>query len=151
MLYVDPGLGGTGWAVFHGPIPTEYGVIRGKAKHWTASAHDIADEFATLLRTRKIKEVTIEFPSLWTSGKSMASGVRGDLFKLTYLIGCLGTKTVEITKATPVFISPLGWKGQLPKEIVVKRIERQLPGLTGKIPNHAADAIGMGLSAQGKI
>jgi hypothetical protein len=154
VLFVDPGLNGTGWAVFLdiGPVvtnaapkpPKRTGVIRHNPadKPWELRAHEIAGRVKDLIEIFEIQKTVIEFPGLWTSGKSMASATTGDLFKLTYLIGAMG-----LFAETPLLISPQEWKGQLPKEIVIARIKKLWPAYQEK--NHEADAVGMGFALQG--
>lgn len=89
---------------------------------------------------------TIEFPGMWaTSQTSVTSAARGDLFKLAALCGAFAVLLWE--NGTRVkFISPQEWKGQLPKDVVQQRLEKRW-GITG-IPNHALDAVGMGVAEQ---
>lgn len=87
-------------------------------------------------------------PEIWTSGKSMASATRGDLFKLVYLIGQLSIGNGEFI---PFMIAPREWKGQLPKEEVIRRIKKLCPNVGSAIGNHEADAVGMGLALQGVL
>lgn len=157
VTFIDPGLGGTGWAHFgylnkypKVRCPDQYGVIRGD-KHdesWEHEADTIAYEVGMKLSDLYTNILVVEFPSLWASGKSQAAAIRGDLFKLSYLIGCIMQESRHLSGIqSRILISPQDWKGQLSKEMVLKRINTYMPGV--KIPNHAADAVGMGLSAQG--
>ena len=153
MIFVDPGLGGTGWASFPipGGAPNCFGVLRGGKGPWETQAHDICQGFIGVLNALRPKAVVMEFPTLWSGDmKSFTSASRGDLFKLSYLIGGLAEAAWECCPQHPKLITPQEWKGQLPKEVVIKRILREWPDLE-KIPNHAADAVGMGLAAQGKL
>jgi hypothetical protein len=152
VFFIDPGLCGTGYAFFtfleyrKKKPPTAWGVLRARDDGGTWQDHSAAlvVEVGHLLNTYRPSRVVIEFPELWASGVSMTSAMKGDLFKLTYLIGGLG----QILCSPPILISPREWKGQLPKPVVLGRIRNAYPNFK-KVPNHAADAIGMGLSAQG--
>jgi hypothetical protein len=96
-------------------------------------------------------EVVIEFPEFWQGNSiSMAATIKGDLFKLTYQIGGLAHLVSDFGINTPIFIEPRIWKAQLPKSVVVKRLDALGLNVTAwKLSSHQADAIGMGISAQG--
>lgn len=161
VLYVDPGIGGTGYAFypFIGPVkmaayrPSVWGVLHGdKRASWKVQVSQICADFSNRLIAHNPRFVVLEFPTLWTSGKSQASASQGDLFKLTYLIGGLAEawriSDPEIWGRQPELINPHNWKGQLPKAVVIGRIKKHLQIVP---PDHAADAIGMGLAAQGLL
>lgn len=163
VLFVDPGLGGTGWAFFPQVAPKDqkhlasppdtWGVIRGDdAGEWEARAAYICDQYEAFMEVWKCENVVIEFPGLFQTGLSFAATQKGDIFKLAYLVGSLGEVSRKKTGRIVVLVSPSAWKGQLKKDIVVRRILQAFPDLgKQKIQNHAADAIGMGLSFQGLI
>lgn len=152
-IFIDPGLGGTGWATFD--IEDDYrlidsGVVRfdkNAFKDWTCKCFAIASAIDLLMMY--VKSTVIEFPELWTSAKSMASANRGDLFKLAFLVGAIAEK-INHTGYPVALISPADWKGQLPKDIVIKRILKEIPEMK-KVRDHEADAIGMGLAEAGKL
>lgn len=155
VLFVDPGLGGTGWAFFDTftkSPPIDWGVLRRPEGDWTIRARDIARGFKSVVSDKIVYHVVIEMPSMWSgSAQSHASTVSGDLFKLAFLVGSIAQwfachrADLQLT-----LISPQEWKGQLPKELVIKRIVKRFPNLD-MIANHEADAIGMGLACQGLL
>jgi hypothetical protein len=172
ILFVDPGFGGTGWAQFVGldtasaPStschPTTSGVLRFKGDKptegegvgsWVSAASKISAAFAGLLTATMPRHVVLETPTLWSgSAVSHASatgkgGETGDLFKLAYLVGQLGYLSEQITGNLPILVMPHEWKGQLPKELVLKRLAAF--GITAR--DHEGDAIGMGFAAQGLL
>lgn len=107
------------------------------------------------LNITELDTIVIEFPQIWQTGKSMASALDGKLFKLVFLIGVLcktfnGYNKINAFIPKIVTVFPNEWKGQLPKEIVINRIKKQLPSLE-RIGNHEGDAIGMGLAIQGLL
>ena len=160
VVFIDPGLGGTGWAFFESiktktikaVKPTDSGVFTPKRSAlWESKVSSACSWFDGFCSSVEPSVVVLEFPELWTtSAISIASAEKGDLFKLTYLIGGLGEVARRAGGLSPVLITPKGWKGQLPKDAVIRRIKRRLPGLP-KIRNHEGDAIGMGLAAQGVL
>jgi len=99
----------------------------------------------------------LEMPELWSgSAISNASathkakpGEPADLFKLVYLVGVLGAAALAAVGNLPVLATPAEWKGQLAKDMVTRRIQSALPGCAFR--DHEWDAVGMGLSAQGKL
>ncbi|MBW7989995.1 MAG: hypothetical protein FVQ84_08275 [Planctomycetes bacterium] len=159
VIFVDPGLGGTGWAYWeevcnvpHFPTrPSETGVIKGNNKSgWENKSSEINSQFAGVLNNLNVERVCIEWPAIFNTGLSHASASRGDLFKLVYVIGGLGEVSQTVTNRKPLLFSPSDWKGQLPKEVVIRRIKKIFPMML-RIRNHEGDAIGMGLAAQGAL
>lgn len=155
---VDPGLTGTGWAVFHKADfePVSWGVIvaKGNSKEWVERVRGIGAQFKQVIQNAKAAHVILEWQELFRSGVSMASATKGDLFKLSVLTGALTAISWEYTGRTPELKKPMEWKGQLPKEIVEKRViqhyqNRGLPAPA--IPNHAMDAVGMGFARRGLL
>jgi len=158
-MCIDPGIGGTGWAVFHNPdlngnsapVPVvDSGVIRGSGASWIEKSAEIAGKFKDVLDENEPTSVVIEWPQTWAGSQtSVAATLRGDLLKLAHLCGMLYCDIVEHSYAEVSYITPGAWKGQLPKDVVIRRIQDVYPG--SSFPNHAADAVGMGLSLQGAL
>lgn len=157
LLTVDPGITATGYAFWEsiarpGPIrPSAFGVQLGTSRRrtWEDRAGALCAWFSALLQHYKPNYVVIEFPELWSaSAKSFASSSTGDLFKLTYLVGGFGEIVRQVTMRNPLLVTPQQWKGQLPKDVVKKRIKEMLQT---DYPNHTADAVGIGLRIQGKL
>lgn len=167
VLFVDPGLDGFGWAFFNvincrgiakaGKVdsfkdPTATGQYIPKGKTWETKAADSWAWFAGIVAQVEPKEIVIEFPEYWTGvAVSHAATVKGDLFKLSFQIGGFAQVAISLGTNEPIFIEPRIWKGQLPKEIMLNRLKdlAVLPGQ--KLGSHQADAIGMGMSAQGVL
>lgn len=160
VIFIDPGLGGTGYAYFDSIVtdlgfarevnkPLNWGVLHsGKQENWQSRANDLATAFIGLLKGSEPEIVVIESPEVWgDSGKSLASVTRGELLKLTYLVGMFAFATVIATNKNPILVTANEWKGQLPKDVVIKRIKSRY-GSEFDVEDHEADAIGMGLSAQ---
>lgn len=160
ILFVDSGLIGTGWAFWEEmrlnvssvmAYPTATGVIRSKEKSdWQDKVVQVCDGFEKLLMDYMVEHVCIEMPEYWTSSaKSFASMSKGDSLKLMYLVGAFAQICETFTQEPPVCIVPAAWKGQLPKKVVIRRIQNRFRNEADKIRDHEADAVGMGLSAQG--
>ena len=151
LLAIDPGLNGTGWAMWHpprSPAPTAAGVLRKRFDNYVVTANWLADELQKVINRRKVGMiVTCEFPEYQTGATRTMGWMRGDLQKLTYLVGVL-SRMVHDQGAVfePVPVSQ--WKGQLPKDIVIDRIQHALGARTCTklgITTHAWDATGIGL------
>ena len=156
VLFVDPGLGGTGFAYFDHIVtggtkpeaPKKFDMYSSKITDWEKKSLDVALWFESIFFTLKPNHVILEFPEFWEMSLKSNTAVRGGgLFKLAYLTGTLGMVSFQRTKKEPTLIAPRDWKGQLPKDSVKRRIQLRFPQLEG-IRDHETDAIGMGLSAQ---
>lgn len=151
-LAIDPGLQGTGWAVFYGVHPMRCGVIRvRKPVDFHARSSEIARELAEIAVESYIGQVYIEYPSFFDSARGHMVARRGDLLKLCYLVGVIsGRLGPTATELVPV----AQWKGQLPKEVVESRIRKTLGNSIVKrlgIRTHAWDAVGIGLYKHGRF
>lgn len=155
-LGVDPGLNGTGWALlynesgetvlhshgifFHGITDS---LVR-RSMHYSEDLQNTLKQFMD-----KVNEVCIEYPAYFdtTSGNMIAK--RGDLTKLTFLVGVL-TKTVQSLKIKVTLVPVNTWKGQLPKEVVKRRILKKLgENQCRNLKSHDWDAVGLGLYGLG--
>lgn len=158
ILFVDPGLCGTGWAIFpkvntvgsEFDPPSKWGVLkRTSGEEWEKASRSLCTLFRSLMSVWNPTYVVFEFPQMWVDEISYTSISRGDLFKLVYLIGGMSEICHEKNVKGVVLVNPNRWKGQLPKEVVIKRINEKWK--LGDIPDHAGDAIGMGLASQGGL
>ncbi len=93
----------------------------------------------------------IEGVSLWgSSTKSQASALRGDSFRLAYLVGGYISIFQELFSSSEVeIIDVRKWKGSLPTDILEKEVER----FTQETPEneHLACAIGIGMNHFGRL
>ena len=157
-ICVDPGIVGTGYAVFNqlDLTPTHFGVLvaKGNGAEWMERVRGIATQFSQILKRHKPGQVILEFQELYPGATSMTSGFRGDLFKLSLATGAMCCVSWEYTGQTPILKRPREWKGQLPKDIVELRVKKhyEKAGLAfPHIPNHAMDAVGMGFAQRGLL
>jgi hypothetical protein len=177
LLAVDPGINGTGWALWKSlprdgkptTAPDHVGVLQKRHGSYVETANWITDELYVVTGIARWMcavhrscvcgcgpqpsiRVTCEFPEFQTSASRSMGWMRGDLQKLTYLVGCIGHMTYMLTtKNTGSMFEPVPvsqWKGQLPKAVVESRIRDSL-GATAcnrlGIKTHAWDAVGIGL------
>lgn len=153
MISVDPGIGGTGVAIWDPtyPKPAYTKVIRPLPNlEWMANSEHISKEFLNLLKTYEylVDEVYIEWPGLHQTAAGMASAARGDIFKLMFLVGAL-TQQCWTNNWIMVAVPVAQWKGQMSKEAVAKRVATKLGCQPDAYPNHVMDAVGIGLAVRG--
>lgn len=149
IVTVDPGLTGTGWAVWDKNWELiDHGVI--KAKSNLTPQQDRKQILSSRLHTQiaifSPEIMYIEYPAKFSSVKGDMVAGRGDLVKLAQLVGYFhayfnakGLRTLDVTVNE--------WKGQMPKEAVMRRIKRLLPKV--RPHSHDYDAIGLGLYLKG--
>ena len=179
VVGIDPAFGGTGLALFKEGILTSVELFRKKGKqpfedrsNWLAvNVRDwLRQEFIRSDRPSFTKVgpplIMCEIPSYQATPSRSMGWKKGDLQKLTYLVGAIGyvcsdgfwakirpgensslVKTTSI--ADPIYrtVTPAGWKGQLSKEIVINRIKKRIPNVVENFNPKLDiwDAIGIGL------
>lgn len=151
-MTIDPGLNGTGWVIFNGRDPEflANGVIfSGKVASWNQRALNISHALCAIMTDNEVKKVYCEYPAYFDSAAGQMVAKRGDLLKLTFLVGCIQ----GFLEPTFVHLLPVHtWKGQLPKEVVKSRIKNLLgKDICRNLKSHDWDACGMGLFLQGHI
>ena len=157
-ICIDPGVANTGIAVLSPGPPLrllETKVLRSsKDLGWVDRCYNIVNQFESILKaclsSALSVTVYVEMPNVWGgSGRGYAAAASGDIVHLSALVGMIALQCRKC-RAKFVEVGVGEWKGSLPKEVVVKRVKRAF-GLT-KIPNHAADAAGIGLwAAKGRV
>lgn len=153
FMTVDPGLGGTGWAVFaEGTIlPRAFGILNRPPPKldWTDRAEWLAFCLEETIAEYPAPKVYIEYPAYFASVGGEMVAKRGDLCKLTYLVGMLAGR--GCLYANSILLPVNQWKGQLPKKVVENRVKKVLGNeFNGKYPSHVYDSIGMGFYLKGK-
>ena len=158
-LFIDPGLTDTGWAIFAAhPIGfchlEESGTLRvHRLPCWTDTVDRMLSEFSRLMNWT-FESAYIEFQELWSrSALSHACVARGDLFKLTYLVGrmaqMLTTRNPFITIHLP---TPQHWKGQLNARAMKARVEKVFgKNSNRKRTEHEEHALGLYLYSIGGL
>lgn len=151
ILTVDPGISGSGWALFndgeHTPLCTGYHIPKGK--DWEGKLENLIKAFdKVFVEHNHITAAYIEWPAFWsTSQRSIAAVNSGALLKLAAVCG--GIYAISLSHDADVFLmTPSQWKGQLPKTLVDSRIRKCL-GRTYR--DHESDAVGMGLFLMGVL
>lgn len=158
-LSIDPGLYGTGYAVWNTQHwcllvpPIRVGVFSPMRQgNFLERATLQAEQVEALCKKEGVTKVWIEFPVFYASsaGGYMVAAT-GDLLKLCACAGAIASRTGCLVVPVPVS----RWKGQLPKKVVIKRIRSTLGDLTCErleakgLRDDAWDAVGIGLWAKG--
>ena len=148
-LTVDPGISGTGWALWN----DQWGFVKAdnifarKRDNWVDAALEIEYELKKVIAKNHVTWGAIEFPKYFDSVGGNMIAKRGDLLKLTFLVGMLYS-SFEECQIVPVNT----WKGNLQKEVVIGRIGNRLSQETCmKLDKHMWDAVGIGLFLKGEL
>jgi len=166
VLFVDPGLLGTGGVYF--PI-----IQRGKPHYpdkgfllKAESQGEVEDRiiqlgidfYDTIIKYSPFT-VVIESQQFWRDSlTSVTSASRGDIFKTTMLVGNLLAQCSRLNirvesfskfhKTNIILVPPNEWKGQLPKDVVERRLRDEFEVLDDYLVDHVCDAAGMGIFCQ---
>jgi hypothetical protein len=159
---IDPGLSGTGWAEFRTPdMPSRVGVIYPNSQSsdlWEEKAEQMGNRLREAMflipghgrsvRRESKTHVYIEMPQQMVSARGLAAQA-GSVYKLAFLVGYLA-RAVYPCRVHAITVNQ--WKGQLPKEVVISRVMRDVGAERCRqlnIRTHAWDAVGLGLWAGG--
>ena len=144
ILAIDPGTLNCGYCFMtEGMSLVEYGLIKTKEITWLKNCENVWFRLQELYFERWPKHIIIEYPELHAGMMALAARESGAIFKLSFLCGGMysmfnETSSIEIVK-------PSTWKGQLPKEVVRKRLYKIYPEIKNKDLDHnIVDAIGIG-------
>lgn len=139
-LTIDPGITGTGWAQWDKDWNLKrWGVYKPRQTS-TTKKEEIVDFIKQ--KAPGLSKVWVEEPEFFQSKGGMVTARSGALVKLTVLVGMI----IQATGATPIKVRD--WKGNLPKDVVIKRIHK----ITGQwFLSHDADAVGIGLYISGRF
>ena len=145
---IDPGLTGTGVAIWRGNNARPYKTYSIKRK--------IQKEYMYYIRSIMIQWdvnwVVIE-EAVYFSGnvRGQISTSSGKIFKLSRFIGAL-EQTLDDLDIHHDLVTPMKWKGQLSKQVTEMRIRKIIPNIDIKKNNdHEFDAVGIGLNVLGKF
>ena len=96
-------------------------------------------------------KLIIEGVSLWGgSTKSQTAAMKGDSFRLSYLVGGYITAFQEVFPNGVVEVVDVRtWKGSLPTPVLINEVNR----FTGRVPDneHIACAVGIGMHDKGDL
>ena len=157
MLSIDPGLNGTGVVYWFDGVPQRAAVLRPLVGQVRSTLKD--DEDSLVARARTLTQlviavskapstphtVVIEFPEFHESIKGRMARSTGSIDRLSFLIGVMVGQMPNHWRVMLPLVRE--WKGQLPKDVVIKRMTQ----CYGKacvthlgMKTHAWDALGIG-------
>ena len=156
LISIDPGFNGTGFVYWWGKDAPFMGHVatppRNPDKFVTSDldigrAHWIAETCFDYIGMLRVEHVIIELPEFQAGAGRQMGWKTGDLQKLTMLVGVLAEHAVSQLDAHVMLATPSEWKGQLPKDVVQRRLTSHF-GLALmrdlEIQTHAWDALGIG-------
>lgn len=151
-LSIDPGIGGTGWALWDedswhlAEPPTQTGIFTGRSSQsWEQKIAYIVFGLRGVVPLN-LSHTYIEYPAYFGTASGDMVARRGDLVKLSYCVGFIAGSMPGTVTLIPVN----KWKGQLPKDIVARRIQKILgANACREFKSHVWDAVGVGLYAKG--
>ena len=153
IVSIDPGVQETGVAIWYreGGLASAYLTrLRGSyAVPWAGMAYEVAK----VLQGVEVDAVAIERPQVYVH--SRAKGDPNDLITLAMMAGGI-VGAMRATRAALLVVEykPAEWKGQVPKDVMTKRIKRSLteeeqPRVllpkAGSLAHNVWDAVGIGL------
>ena len=149
LLAIDPGTVDTGIAFFErSKLKAAWLYSADPRLSWTKRCPYLAQEIGTLKLTYHYRHAICEMPANFLDRQDVISS--GATLKLAYLVGCIA-QVIFHQDISFTLIPVRTWKGQLPKQVVMSRIVRAFAPPVGKYRDHEADAVGMGLAAQGGL
>jgi hypothetical protein len=120
-----------GWAVGllrpprgrHGRV-NAWGGVAVVGKDWVSRCGKVLRGFDVVLQAGAPKEVIIEMPRSWDTGRGVGAKASGAILKLMFFVGRLA----ERAQASGARVGLLGagiWQGQLPKSVIYDRMDRR--------------------------
>lgn len=115
---------------------------------WAQRCVALAHKFDALFKWQTVVKVYCELPAFFEGEKGHAAAAKGDVVKLAYLVGVYAgmchKRGVEFN-----LVPVREWKGQLPKSVVISRIQKRLGSACGIYKADQWDAVGIGLFIKG--
>jgi|GEM_PF-5125716 len=155
LLAIDPGLS-LGWAYWSAgkKYPSKCGIIKPhkRFKDFFLETHSTIHQLGNNIVSKlKPKIIACEWPAFFDSAGGRAAAGSGSVVKLAFGCGQIALMADAFgCEFLPVAVNK--WKGQLPKNIVIKRINKILPASRLEYlepESHMYDAIGIGLHVRG--
>ena len=149
-ITIDPGISGTGYAIWNQKwnLLLAGGIYEPRVHNWMSKGRAIAVGIFRICKKYRVNKVYIEFPRFMQSIGGQVTAKSGALVKLCWMVGFLSAVLMDKKQE---LIEVNKWKGNLPKDIVEKRVRRILPKLSKNLKSHTVDAIGIGLYLKGEF
>jgi len=144
FIATDPGISGTGFAVFKERKLVKHGNLYSKKSNWIDKSFDLSIQLEHIYEEENCEKIFIEWPSNFTGSKKGQAAINmNSINKLACFIGMV-LQRIPNGYLIPVQI----WKGQVPKQVTQYRVDQKYP--YRGIKNHATDAVGLGMFVLGK-
>ena len=143
-ITIDPGLS-SGYAIWDSKWKLlDYGLCLPDEKEiWDIKIYEVAENLKKVAIKFRCSEGYIEYPAFFEIHGVSGVASSGALVKLAFFVGLVcGTMPFLIQR-----LEVRNWKGQLPKEVIIRRILKIYPKIKAKKDMY--DAIGMGLFLRG--
>ena len=164
VLSIDPGLMGTGVALWTNEgsaldwerieLPQNVWTYTPRGRTWQDRSQDCLMWLNYIYKVYNVIDTYCEWPQYFMGAIGHSATVRGDIHKLTYLIGGIAHLATYVHTGNMHLVPVVEWKGQLPKQVVINRIKQiyQKANLNINsidIKSHGWDALGIGLYVKG--
>lgn len=143
LLAVDPSVNNVGLAWYD----TDCDVLRTRLLHppkmdnmAKQGAYIVRYIYMDFLQGKKIDKLVIEYPNWQNSEKGLIAMQQGYTLDLAYICGVIAAG-LNLASANIYLPTPLEWKGNLPKQATMKRVQDRFGFL--KISEHEYDAVGL--------
>ena len=149
VVGIDPSVrhARAGWAVLRhrrpGSALVEAGTIDipdERKLPWPIRAIVIAHEAIRIAEQASAGIIVCEMPAVFHSARGRQGTRTEAIQKLYYLVGCIAGKADELGIPFETY-TPIQWKGNIPKEVTIRRINRKYG--TSISDNNVADAVGI--------
>jgi len=154
LLAIDPGivLGYAYWPK-NRKYPTRCGIVKPhkRSKDFFRDTHSTIHQLGDIISKLKPDAIACEWPAHFSSAGGEVAAGSGSIVKLAFNVGQIAL-AADAYKCEFLPVGVNAWKGNLPKKIVKKRIQKIL--LKSRLEylkpeSHAYDAIGIGLYVRG--
>ncbi len=165
LIAIDPSLRSLGYAMFKkSKALVLAGVARPRLARITARSYhqrgvSLADDLwrylEPVMTVKKSADIIIELPTNWFNERGMASKDNEAIQKLYYFVGALIGILYNKPNVHSIWgVTPMAWKGDVKKPIMVERAHRYLKNLgrdiDEKIPHDTCEALLLGRFAFSK-
>ena len=145
-ITIDPGLS-SGYAIWDTKWKLlDYGLCLPDEKEiWEVKAYEVAAKLKEVAVKWRCTEGYIEYPAFFEIHGASGIANSGALVKLAFFVGLVCGTMPFLVQRVEVRV----WKGNLPKEVVIRRILRIFPDIKAK--KDMWDSIGIGLYLKGDL
>lgn len=149
LITIDPSINNLGMAIWNisGKELLYYKLVHpeiGKRKDEYQKSLSMLNQIYEYVAEYEVNKMMIEVPEHWAVG-GFAARETGSIAKLCFVCGMLYSLVLHLDEVK--LVTPRGWKGQLPKDVVANRLRDHYVAVgvdLKKIDANVADAIEIG-------